>query len=61
MYENALERAPDADGYAFWLSALETGRLDRGTILLDFINSNEFEENYLDLVAVSISELGDLW
>lgn len=42
IYRNVFERAPDAGGLAFWLERLESGALDRGTLMLQFSESDEF-------------------
>lgn len=60
MYENAMDRSPDAAGYSYWLSLLDGG-LDRGDMLLSFIDTDEFVENHLDMVASNIATLGDFW
>ncbi|MHB0818479.1 DUF4214 domain-containing protein [Stutzerimonas stutzeri] len=37
-YNNALGRAPDADGYTFWVSALKAGTVERGDFLTAFLD-----------------------
>jgi hypothetical protein len=39
VYQNVLHRVPDADGYGFWLDAMQ--HVDRAQILVDFSGSNE--------------------
>jgi serralysin len=34
VYDNVLGRAPDADGFAFWVDVLDSGQVDRGTFIL---------------------------
>lgn len=61
MYNDALDRQPDQAGYDYWLNALNTQTLDRGEVLMSFIDSDEFTLNELDLIAVQIADLGDIW
>lgn len=61
MYTDALDRKPDQPGYDFWLNALDTRQATRGQVLLDFIDSDEFTLNELDLIATQIADLGDIW
>ena len=41
LYENALERSPEAAGFDFWSGCLSSGALDREDVLLAFANSAE--------------------
>lgn len=41
LYANTLHRAPDAEGYAFWMSALDHGIATRQQLLIDFSESPE--------------------
>jgi hypothetical protein len=41
LYQNALGRGADADGFAFWLSTLDSGAIDRGDALAFFSESPE--------------------
>ena len=41
LYENVLQRIPDKEGLLFWQDSLNTGRLDRDILLIEFSNSNE--------------------
>ena len=61
LYVFGLERAPDAPGFEFWTSALETQQANRGDILLGFVQSTEFIDNRLDQVSIQVSQLGDIW
>lgn len=61
LYEYGLERTPDAAGFAFWSSALQTQAANRGQVLLGFVHSEEFITNRLDLVSVQVAQLGDIW
>jgi Domain of unknown function (DUF4214)/FG-GAP-like repeat len=49
LYNNVLDRAPDAEGYNFWLNALNRGA-DRADILLGF---SESPENYATAVELT--------
>lgn len=61
MYNDALHRNPDDAGLAFWVGALDAKLIDRGQVLLSFVDSPEFIENEMDLVAVQIADLGNIW
>ena len=50
LYENALGRAGDASGSAYWASQLDAG-LSRGTLLIDFSNSFEYREANLSTIG----------
>ncbi len=43
MYRNVLGRAPDQSGYNYWLGLLDQGRIGRGSVMLLFSNSLEFQ------------------
>lgn len=49
LYNNVLDRAPEPDGYNFWLGALNRG-VDRAEILLGF---SESPENYANAVKLT--------
>ena len=61
LYEFGLERNPDEAGFEYWTSQLETQQVTRGSVLLNFVISEEFIDNRLDLVSVQVSQLGDIW
>lgn len=61
MYTDALDRAPDEVGYHYWLDALNAQAVDRAQVLISFIESDEFIDNELDLIALQIADLGDIW
>lgn len=50
IYENVLGRSAESAGYSYWLGELESGRMDRGQVLLGF---SESEEN-VELVGQAI-------
>lgn len=61
MYQNAFARTPDQAGFDFWVGALDAKLIDRGEVLLGFVDSPEFTQNELDMIAVRIADLGDIW
>ena len=61
MYQNAFDRVPDQAGLNFWVGLLDAHQLDRGSVLLGFVDSPEFTNNELDMIAVRIANLGDIW
>lgn len=42
VYANVLGRAPDREGFFYWLDELEAGRIDRGGLMAFFSESPEF-------------------
>lgn len=42
VYRNVMERAPDREGYEYWLRLMDDGRVTRGYLMLFFSDSNEF-------------------
>jgi len=44
MYENVLDRSPDASGLEFWVDELESGARSRAEVLVDMTQSNEYVE-----------------
>jgi subtilisin-like proprotein convertase family protein len=61
LYEFGLERSPDEAGFEYWTSQLNTQQESRGSVLLNFVISQEFVYNQLDLVSMQVSQLGDIW
>ena len=61
LYEFGLERNPDEAGFEYWTSQLETQQASRGSVLLNFVISEEFIANRMDVVSVQVSQLGDIW
>ena len=45
FYTNILGRVPDADGQAFWLSALQNGTIQAGSFTTTFIGSSEVQSD----------------
>jgi hypothetical protein len=52
LYQNALGRGSDVDGFAFWLERLDAGTIDRGDALAFF---SESPEN-IDQVASTVAD-----
>lgn len=48
LYLNVLKRAPDADGLAFHVSNIASGRLSRAQVLIGFSESPENQEQVLE-------------
>jgi hypothetical protein len=62
LYENALRRAPDADGLATWVYVLEAGVLTRSGVVLGFSESAEHIWNTVATIqAESPGPLGILF
>lgn len=53
LYENVLDRQPDAGGYAFWQDAMGRG-LGREGVLVEFSESPENKSNVAGLIANGI-------
>jgi hypothetical protein len=53
LYENVLDRQPDAEGYAYWQDAMSRG-LSREGLLINFSESTENKANVADLIANGI-------
>ena len=43
VYANVLGRSPDPGGFAFWQRQLDSGAMSRGTVMLQFSESPEFQ------------------
>lgn len=57
FYENILGRIPDAEGFAFWLNALNSGNIDAGLFASTFLSSDEAQE---DVGSALVSYYADL-
>jgi hypothetical protein len=53
LYENVLDRQPDAEGYAYWQDAMSRD-LSREGLLINFSESTENKANVADLIANGI-------
>ncbi len=52
VYANVLGRTPDADGYAYWRSLLESGQISRGQLMIYFSESKEYATQWAARVQV---------
>ena len=60
-YANLLERAPDPEGEAYWIDALENGDVSRGQFMLAIINGARENESELAQEDVrTIEDKGDI-
>lgn len=53
LYNNALGRASDPTGKAYWLDQLATGALDRASVALCFVGSSEGQSTIDNVIIVS--------
>jgi hypothetical protein len=53
LYENVLDRQPDAEGYAYWQDAMSQG-LSREGLLINFSESTENKANVEGLISGGI-------
>lgn len=53
LYNNALGRASDPAGKAYWLDQLATGALDRASVALCFVGSSEGQSTIDNVIIVS--------
>jgi hypothetical protein len=60
LYANLFERAPDAEGLAFWVGGLNAG-LARGEMVQAFLNSREFLEEQRGETAGFLAGLSTGW
>ncbi|OMH39424.1 DUF4214 domain-containing protein [Motiliproteus sp. MSK22-1] len=54
LYNNALGRAPDDEGYQWWLDVLDSGADVREGVLIGFSESTENKANVIDLIGSGI-------
>lgn len=62
LYLDVLGRQPDAQGKAYWLGELRSGRVTRGTIVVSFTESTEMRTLSAlrsELVALHLAETGE--
>lgn len=45
VYQNVLERTPDAVGQGYWLGLMNTGQASKGDVMLYFSDSQEFKNS----------------
>ena len=54
LYDNVLHRAPDADGYKYWVDLLNTGGIDKTSTLVNFSESNENQAGVIGVIQNGI-------
>ncbi|MCV6590083.1 MAG: DUF1566 domain-containing protein [Marinobacterium sp.] len=59
MYNNVLDRDPDAGGYQAWTGVLDNGGIDRAGVLAGFSESAENQQNVAGQIANGIEF--DIW
>jgi hypothetical protein len=59
LYNNVLDRTPDADGMSYWLNNLNTGALTKAGVLASFSESVENQSNVATLIGNGIDYI--LW
>jgi hypothetical protein len=60
LYGNVLDRAPDNDGYVWWLNELQNNPAKtREKVLMDFSESPENRDNVAEVIATGIEY--DAW
>ena len=60
VYENVLDRAPEAAGRAFWKGELDSGARTRGEVMLGFSESGEYRQAVSSQVYVTLTYTGML-
>jgi hypothetical protein len=61
VYDNVLDRQPDAAGLSYWTGQLDNKKKSRGQVMLNFSDSNEYKNKratYVDAVSLLIQFLG---
>jgi hypothetical protein len=54
VYANVLGRPADASGLEFWTRRLDTKRVGRGQVMINFSESNEYQRTQADAVDAAI-------
>ena len=57
LYDNVLHREPDSGGYAYWLSLLESGGIDKANTLVNFSESSENQAGVIGIIQNGIDLL----
>ena len=52
LYQNILDREPDAEGYDYWVGQLNSGIEDRSELLLGFAESNENQTLFSEVTGL---------
>jgi hypothetical protein len=60
VYANVLGRSADPGGFAFWQGQLDSGAMSRGTVMLQFSESAEFQSLAQNEVFATMLYLGTL-
>ena len=60
LYANVLNRAPDAQGLTYWLAMLTQGVLGRGTALMSFSESAEYQQRTFGMIDATLGYIGML-
>lgn len=61
VYQNVLNRPPDAKGLDYWTGQLDARKKSRGQVMLNFSDSNEYKTkraNYVDAASLYLQFLG---
>ena len=53
LYQNILDREPDAEGYDYWVGQLNNGVEDRSELLLGFAESTENQALFTEITGFS--------
>ena len=51
LYQNVLGRAPDQEGYDFWVGVLDSGSATRSQVLTSFSESNENRVQFVGVIS----------
>lgn len=54
IYQNVLQRQQDPGGYSYWLNLLNTGRINRGQLMLLFSESQEYRDKYMPTIKAEL-------
>lgn len=57
-YQNVLERAPDSDGFVYWVNELDAGNRTRGQIMTGLSESAEYQGLMANPVYVTMTYIG---
>ena len=57
-YQNVLGRTPDAAGFAYWVSKLDSAQLTRGDVMLGLSESTEYRNAMVNEVTVTSAYIG---
>ena len=54
IYANVLERAGEETGIAYWTRQLDTGKKNRGQVMINFSESNEYKTKQVDRTQAAV-------